>query len=96
MTELDKLEEYLIQHNFTYSRDDCRSRDSDGFTHERHQIIVYDNHMERSWDAICHPGSYGYEMGLLEVMGSPLIPSGEVRGYMTAEDVINRIRGRKI
>ena len=31
------------------------------------QIVVGDG----DWDAICHSGSYGHEIGLIEVMGLP-------------------------
>ena len=55
----------------------------------RHQIIVPSKE-KHDWDVICHPGSYGYEEGLLEIMGS-ITRNDEVEGYLTAEDVIERI-----
>lgn len=43
------------------------------------------------WDAIIHRGSYGHEEGLLEVYGMAYLPSGEVEGYLTADDVLERL-----
>lgn len=91
--ELDKLEAYLKQHGIQYERfDEDRVIDGDGcaVNQGRHQIVG------DGWDAICHRGSYGYEDGLLEVMGSRVVPESEgyaVCGYLTAEDVIARLEG---
>ena len=41
-------------------------------------------------DAICHAGSYGHEEGLLEIMG--LVEGDSVEGYLTAEEVFERIK----
>lgn len=90
MSELDKLEKYLKEHNITYDRVD-KPRKLFEYS-EVHQIIVYEKG-ERVWDAICHPGSYGYEEGLLEVMGEPVVRPSDgdtVCGHLTAEDVIAR------
>lgn len=48
-------------------------------------------------DAICFLGSYGFEDGLLEIMGKNLfkdyeLDSDDVVGYLTPCDVINRVR----
>lgn len=88
MSELDKLESYLKSNNYEYVRIDERR------PVPRHQIIVYDDYGDRAWDAICHRGSYGYEDGLLEIMGSivDVEKDGDsVAGWLTAEDVINRL-----
>ncbi len=49
---------------------------------------------KRFGDAICHQGSYGYP-DLLEIMGGDLISPDEtddtVLGYLTANDVANRV-----
>lgn len=82
--ELDKLEQYLKDHDIPYERIDEYTIPVD-----RHQIIV-PGAMHRKWDAICHRGSYGYEEGLLEIMGS-ISRSDDVEGWLTAEDVIERI-----
>ena len=89
MSELDKLEKYLKEHGHEYKRIDV---DEAPYT-DVHQIIVYKNG-QRLWDAICHTGSYGYEKGLLEIMGDIVwvdIDGDSVRGWLTAEDVIARI-----
>ena len=86
MSELDKLEQYLKENGVEYTR-----KDTAGLW-DTHQIIVFDNGV-RIWDAICHRGSYGYEKGLLEVMGDPVVkPSdgGSVCGFLTAKEVIER------
>ena len=90
MSELNKLENYLKEHGYEYKRNDIKETP---LTIERHQVIVYDNG-EWSWDAICQPGSYGYEEGLLEIMGDIVwydIDGDSVRGWLTADDVIARI-----
>ena len=54
--------------------------------------ICYPNGENRVCDAICHSGSYGHENGLLEIMG--LVDGeadDEVEGYLTADEVFNRI-----
>ena len=50
------------------------------------QIVVGD----WDWDAICHSGSYGHEIGLIEVMGLPQC-QGDVIGWLTAEDVLKMV-----
>lgn len=83
-TELNKLEEYLKEKGFKYERID----DDSDETFNRHQIIVGD------WDVICHYGSFGYEQGLLELMGGLVdtaVDGDTVVGYLTADDIIARI-----
>ena len=47
------------------------------------------------WDAICQQGSYGYEDGLLEICGDIVETKDDiVEGYLTAQDVIERIERR--
>ena len=90
MSELDKLEKYLIEHGFDYERID---EDVDDIIN-RHQIIVYDKKGTRQWDAICHFGSYGYKDGMLEVMGRPVVKNTDydsVVGHLSAVDVIRRL-----
>lgn len=61
----------------------------------QHIVIVYTfNTNERLFDAICHYGSYGYHNGLLEIMGTIVDENSDgdtVVGYLTADDVIDRI-----
>lgn len=61
MTELDKLEEYLKEHGYVYQRIN-EYPESPYFIN---QIIVFTDETceKRSWDAVCHPGSYGYKHG---------------------------------
>lgn len=52
--------------------------------------VVYPDMQRHVCDAVCFPGSYGYEKGLLEIMG--LTENGdEVEGYLTANEVFKRI-----
>lgn len=44
-----------------------------------------------SWDAVIHGGSYGHRKGLLEVYGMKYLERGEVEGYLTADDVLERL-----
>lgn len=66
----------------------------------QHQVIVFDQingkRMQR-WDAICRRGSYGYENGLLEVMGC-IVPEGTpdgVLGFLAATKVIEMEKKRR-
>lgn len=96
MTELDKLEEYLKNNNIPYTRVD--EDDLGNKWKGRHQIMVPDAYPNAEWDAICHLGSYGYEDGLLEIMGDLVDEEKDgdcVVGYLTAEDVVKRIEERR-
>lgn len=82
MNELDKLEAYLKEHGYNYTRE------------EDSQIIIYDENEERQWDAICNRWSYGSEHGLLEVMGEKVVRSDDsVEGFLTADEIIKRLEG---
>lgn len=90
MSELDKLEQYLKDNGIGYSR-----IDENADTWGRHQIIVFGINSEKSWDAICQRGSYGFEQGLLEIYGDIVDEEKDgdsVCGWLTAEDVIKRIK----
>ena len=100
MTELDKLQEYLEQNGYTIKRVDTKPSELVRLTSpimdkglgERHQIIVYDDDGKIAWDAICHWGSYGFEQGLLEIMGSICRNQDDVvEGWLTAQDIIDRL-----
>ena len=91
MEELRRLEIYLRATGVQY----------EAFNEEgiwgRHQIIVFEDG-ERSWDAICQRGSYGWEDGLLEVMGEPVVKPEDgdsVCGWLTADEVIERFEEYK-
>lgn len=55
--------------------------------------VRYPNRENCICDAICHKYSYGFDLGLLEIMG--LVNEEEVgdnvEGYLKAEEVFNRI-----
>lgn len=54
--------------------------------------VFYPSKENAICDAICHPYSYGFDEGLLEIMG--LVPDevgDDVEGHLTAEDVLKRI-----
>ena len=77
LTEMDKLEEGLIQKGLEYTRRPF---------YDGEQIIC------GNWDAVCHGYSYGHEDGLLEIMGD-IVECGydRVEGCMTAEEILERI-----
>lgn len=101
MTELQKLDEYLKGKMIPHSTVDSVTVYYDvlgekEYKIERHQIIVMDKNGNKKWDAICHKGSYGYENGLLEVMGDAVVKDSDgdsVVGWLTAQDVIDRLEG---
>ena len=101
LTELNKLEQYLKIQGIPYERIDKEDKFLDEnhkyclLEFDRHQIGVPSLYGEREWDAICHRGSYGAEQGLLEIMGTIVSPKAgdTVEGYLTAEDIIERIEG---
>lgn len=100
LTELNKLESYLKEHGVNYVRIDKDDKYDEYYREqlvsmEQHQIIVFANG-KRQWDAICHRGSYGHEEGLLEIMGTIVNPCGDrVEGWLTADDIISRLEGKK-
>lgn len=88
MKQVDLLEEYLREKEINYQRWDM----DDG-----EQIIVYDEEGNRLWDAICTKYSFGREKGLLEIMGDIVDEKrvgDRVEGWLTAQDVIDRVEGR--
>lgn len=56
--------------------------------------VLYPSIKDRICDVVCHDFSYGHEKGLLEIMGlvkEKEIDDDEVEGYLTAEEVFDRI-----
>ncbi len=53
--------------------------------------IIYPSVKEKVCDAVLHWGSYGREQGLLEIMGLVENEEDAVEGWMTAEQVFDRI-----
>ena len=96
LTELNKLEAYLKEHGIRYEREDREARrlsDRTFWSDDFHMIVVHSRD-DYSWDAICHRGSYGADKGLLEIMGDIVdeeAVGGCVEGWLTAEEVIERI-----
>lgn len=103
MSELDKLEVYLKENDIAYERYEVNHRwecdeNSSVYIMDRHQICVPKDGKECEWDAMCQYGSYGYEDGLLEIYGNIVDPKTDgdtVVGFLTAEDVIERINARR-
>lgn len=52
--------------------------------------IIYPSVKEKVCDAVLHWGSYGRQQGLLEIMGL-CDTEDEVEGWLTADEVFNRI-----
>lgn len=100
LTQLNKVEQYLIDNNIPYERFDNEDEISTQIPYcldryERHQICVPGCSAQiREWDVICQRGSYGAEDGLLEIYGSivDLNAGDSVEGWLTADDVIARIK----
>lgn len=100
--EMEKLEKYLMDKNIPYEINIVRSYDSrwpiklDKTPAYYKQICVpvFDSE-KRKWDAVCHWGTYGFEDGLLEIMGDILteedLEYDTVKGFLTADEVIERI-----
>lgn len=94
MTEMQKLDEMLTSLNIphTYGRrfpDLDKEKRPGSKIDWGTQIIVTTEKGKRLWDAVCGYGSYGFEDGLLEIMGD-IVPEGgdSVLGYLTADDVL--------
>lgn len=103
-SELDKLENYLKEHGYIYTRTDIRKPDPtipEEILYERHRIDVFENETYKEikspkWDVICQNGSYGYEEGLLEIRGYPIQNPrwhDDVEGYLTAQQIIDMLEG---
>lgn len=84
MSEMDKLEIYLKENGFDYER----------ITEDHPVFGKFDQIRCGEWDAVCHNGSYGGKEGLLETYGMPE-DNGDVTGWLTAEDVIKRLKVEK-
>ena len=53
--------------------------------------IWYPNYEENICDVICHEFSYGGKDGLLEIMGLSENECDDVEGWLTAEEVFEKI-----
>lgn len=96
MTEMQKLD-ILLKHAkvpHTYGRrwpemdrPDCPEYLPGGRLDCGEQIIAYDAAGNRIWDGVWGWGSYGFEQGLIEVMGVQLLGHDDVEGWLTARQV---------
>ena len=95
LLEMNKVETYLKENGIKYERTGNPGIPVMGRNvGEQHKIQVNDNNGNWVWDVICHPGSYGYESGLLEYWSKEEYDAGgDVSGWLTAEDVIQKIQG---
>lgn len=84
MTEMEKLITALVKNGIPFEL---------ACPYEALQVF-YPNKESNVGDVICHKGSFGYEQGLLEVMGltDNLCDFGNVEGYLTADEVFKRIK----
>lgn len=81
MTEMEKLIKLLESANIPFETDTVFGTAQ----------VCYPNCENVVCDAICHQYSYGFEKGLLEIMG--LTHNGDnVEGFLTAQQVFNRIQ----
>lgn len=84
--EMQKLMNLLDEAKIPYEIRDCFGAPQ----------VVYPNSNpnEQVCDAVCHPGSYGYDCGLLEIMGLVDFKTvgDDVEGWLTATDVFKRIK----
>ena len=92
--EMEKLENYLKVKDIPYEIHKVDCKFWNGKCYKQICVPVFDPD-KRSWDAVCNPGTYGFEDGLLEIMGSILTPEDEeydsVVGFLTSKEVIKRI-----
>ena len=75
-------------------RPDCQECLPGGRHDGGEQIVAYDAAGNRIWDGIWGWGSYGFEQGLIEVMGSQLLSHDDVEGWLTARQVTKMWRCR--
>jgi hypothetical protein len=103
MTEMQKLDILLthakISHTYgrrwpEMDRPDYQEYLPGGRHDGGEQIIVYDAAGNRIWDGIWGWGSYGFEQGLIEVMGAQLLGHDDVDGWLTARQVTKMWRCR--
>lgn len=83
MDELNKLENWLKDNGYHYI---SKPKFSGGI------VVVNDSDGNYLWDAVWHEFSYGHEKGLLEVMGEAILDHDDVEGYLTCEDIVQKIK----
>ena len=103
MTEMQKLDILLkrakVPHTYgrrwpEMDRPDNQEYLPGGWHDGGEQIVAYDAAGNRIWDGIWGWGSYGFEQGLIEVMGAQLTVHDDVEGWLTARQVTKMWRCR--
>lgn len=95
ISEMEKLAQYLNENGYTF---EIIRGHTPSYLFERNQIWVWtdETRTDTLFDAICHFGSYGYEQGLLEIMGDRLMTEQDggrsVAGWLTADQIIERLK----
>ena len=92
MNEIKRLHEMLKEANIPHTFTDAMW--GNWGLQPSYQIVIEKNGT-RLCDAIYHYGSYGYYVGLLEIMGGLTEDEreiDEVLGYLTAEEVFKRFK----
>lgn len=90
--EILKLKEMLEKAKIPFEYNDDFFN---GYQKPSYQIIVLDKYGNRLCDVVYHFGNYGYDEGLLEIMGALTKEESEndsVLGYLTAEEVFKRFK----
>lgn len=82
--EIERLVKMLENSNIPFELTD------DAMDNSNNQIW-YPNHSKSICDVICHEYSYGGNEGYLEIMGLSKNEYDDVEGWLTAEEVYNRI-----
>ena len=92
MNEIKRLHEMLNEANIPHTFTDDMFENL--IFYPSYQIVIEKDGI-RLCHAIYHYGSYGYEQGLLEIMGGLTEEErgyDEVLGYLTAEEVFKRFK----
>lgn len=92
MNEIKRLHKMLNEANIPHTFTDDMFENL--ILYPSYQIVIEKDGI-RLCDAIYHYGSYGYEEGLLEIMGGLTEEErgyDEVLGYLTAEEVFKRFK----
>lgn len=84
--EMQKLINLLTEANIPFDVRDCWGTPQVCYPSANNDTMVC--------DAVCHLGSYGYDAGLLEIMGLVdfMAVGDDVEGWLTAEEVFSRIQ----
>lgn len=87
--ELNKLIDFLSKNNINFRLFDPFN------TGYATQVSVYDKDDVYQWDAVTNDISMGGKDGLIEIMGNIVQVSDDVEGYLTSDDIIQRIKIKK-